>query len=122
MAGVERGAVGDGAVREEREKENVEGGREEKVERDDMEGEGEEEGGEDVEGEGEEGAGGKKKRRRIRKYHETRAHANPLSDNRFPWCPISPQDMNWHTHYPAHFAQDGSKITGVWLSAMCDWG
>ena len=50
-------------------------------------------------GEGEEGGeeepmvAGKK--RRMRKYHQTRAHANPLSDHRFPWCPISPEQMNW---------------------------
>ena len=60
----------------------------------------------------EEEKGGGGKRKRMRKYHQTRAHANPLSDQRFPWCPLSPQDMNWNSHYPAHFGPDSSSLTG----------
>ena len=43
------------------------------------------------------------RKRKLSKYHGQRAHANPLSAQRFDWCPWSPALMNWSVLYPDLF-------------------
>lgn len=48
-----------------------------------------------------------------KKFYRQRAHCNPLSDASMD-VPVTPADVEWHTHFPAYIAEDGSaKVTGV---------
>jgi len=42
-----------------------------------------------------------------RPMHRFQTHSNPLSDRNDWEYPTSPEEMNWHAHYPRHFDADG---------------
>ncbi|PWY97008.1 hypothetical protein BCV70DRAFT_222896 [Testicularia cyperi] len=44
-----------------------------------------------------------------KRWYRQRAHANPFSDHSLEY-PSRPEDMNWHSIYPAHFTREGVRL------------
>mmetsp|Transcript_15560 Transcript_15560/g.39743 ORF Transcript_15560/g.39743 Transcript_15560/m.39743 type:complete len:250 (+) Transcript_15560:95-844(+) len=66
---------------------------------------------------------GKNLRKLPRKRdYRTRAHANPLSANRFGWCPTSPADFDWSKLYTHMKAADGTDKQVEFADIGCGFG
>ena len=46
-----------------------------------------------------------------KKFYRARAHSNPLNDSIMD-VPVTPADINWASHCPAYFGEDGKGRDG----------